>query len=256
MVQVRDDAVDARPDEAARDQLGEDVLMLALAVSDHRRQHHDALPIGQGQRLIDHLAHGLRIQRLAVIRAARLADASKQQPQVVVDLGDRAHRGAGVVGSGLLLDGDGGRQPLDVVHVRLLHHRQELPRIGRQRLHVAALALGVEGVEGERGLAGAGEAGHHDQLVAGDVQVDVLEVVGARAAHGDLGEARWRRCLRVAFAGAAVGLPARVGAAGAFGLGLAAASGGGSGRWGQRSLACASRLPQRDNLTPMAMGRQ
>ena len=37
-----------------------------------------------------------------------------------------------------------------------------------------------------RGLAGAGQAGDDHQLVARDLDVDVLEVVLARAAHDDL----------------------------------------------------------------------
>src|SRR3712207_8811357 len=55
------------------------------------------------------------------------------------------------------LDGDGRREPRDGVHVRLLHHLQELPGVGREALDVAALALGVDRVEGERGLARAGQ---------------------------------------------------------------------------------------------------
>jgi tetratricopeptide (TPR) repeat protein len=66
-----------------------------------------------------------------------------------------------------------------VVDVGLFHHRQELPRVGRQRLDVAPLALGIDGIEGQRRLARAGQAGDHDQLVARQVEVDVLEVVGA-----------------------------------------------------------------------------
>jgi ribosomal protein L21 len=62
---------------------------------------------------------------------------------------------------------------------------QELPRVGRQRLDVAALALGVDGVEGQRRLARAGQAGDHDQLVARQVEIDVLQVVGARTADAD-----------------------------------------------------------------------
>src|SRR5690606_15082668 len=62
---------------------------------------------------------------------------------------------------------------------------EELARIGRQALDIAALALGIDGVEGERRLAGAGQAGHHDQPVARQVEVYVLEVVLARAANGD-----------------------------------------------------------------------
>src|SRR5690606_18826636 len=119
------------------------------------------------------------------VRAARAADAGEQQAQVVVDLGDGADGRARIVRGGLLFDRDGRAQALDVVHVRLLHHAEELPGIGRQRLDVAALALGVDGVEGQRGLAGAGQAGDDDQPVPGQVQVDVLEVVGAGTADAD-----------------------------------------------------------------------
>ena len=85
----------------------------------------------------------------------------------------------------LLLDGDGRRQPVDVVDVRLLHHLQELARVGRQALDVAALALGIDRVERQRGLARAGQPREHDQRVARDLQVDVLQVVLARAADMD-----------------------------------------------------------------------
>jgi len=77
---------------------------------------------------------------------------------------------------GFSLDGDGGRQAVDLVEVRLLHHLQELPGIGREALHVAALALGINSVEGERRLAGAGEAGEHHEPVARDLDVDILRL--------------------------------------------------------------------------------
>jgi hypothetical protein len=101
----------------------------------------------------------------------------EQQAQIVVDLGDRADGGARVARGGLLLDGDGRRQAVDLVDVRLLHHLEELAGIGRKRLDIAALALGVDRIEGERRLAGAAEAGQHDQAVTRQLEVDVLEVV-------------------------------------------------------------------------------
>ena len=107
-------------------------------------------------------------------------DAREEHAQVVVDLGDGADGRARVLRGGLLLDRDRRRQPLDRVDLGLLHLLQELARVGRERLDVAALPLGVDGVEGERGLARAGEPGDHDELVARDLEVDVLEVVLAR----------------------------------------------------------------------------
>ena len=70
-----------------------------------------------------------------------------------------------------------------MIHIRLFHHRQELPGIGGQRLHIASLPFSVEGVKSQGRFAGAGQAGDHDQFVPGNVQVDILEIVGACTAH-------------------------------------------------------------------------
>jgi hypothetical protein len=82
----------------------------------------------------------------------------------------------------LLLDRDRGREAFNRVDVGLLHHRKELPRVRGERFDVAPLALGIDCVEGERGLSRAGQAGENDQAVARQLQVDALEIVRARAA--------------------------------------------------------------------------
>ncbi len=77
-----------------------------------------------------------------------------------------------------------------MVEIGLLHLPEELAGVGGKGLDVAALALGIDGVEGERRLAGAGQPGDHHQLVARQGDVDVLQIVLARAAdldHGALG---------------------------------------------------------------------
>ncbi len=42
------------------------------------------------------------------------------------------------------------REPFYMIDIRLFHHRQELTRVGRERLNIAALPLGIKRVEGER----------------------------------------------------------------------------------------------------------
>ena len=59
------------------------------------------------EHLVDDLLQGLALDRLAAVGAVRMADARVKQAQVVVDLGDRADRGARVARGGLLVDGDG-----------------------------------------------------------------------------------------------------------------------------------------------------
>ena len=119
---------------------------------------------GKREHLIHHLAHGLRRERLTMVRTARFADAREQQSQVVVDLGDRADGRARVVRRRFLFDRDRRREPFDVVDVGLFHHRQELPRVRGQRFDIAALALRVQRIERERRLSGTRQAGDHHEL--------------------------------------------------------------------------------------------
>ena len=175
--QVADLAVDARPREALARQLGEQLAVLALAAPDDGRQHLEPGALGQLEHLVDDLLGRLAADGTPAVGAVRVAHPGVEHAEVVVDLGDRADGGARVPAGGLLVDGDGRREPFDEVDVGLLHLAQELPGVRRQRLHVPPLALGVDRVEGERGFPGAGQAREHDQLVAREVQRDVLEVV-------------------------------------------------------------------------------
>jgi len=115
----------------------------------------------------------------------RSAGPGVEQPEVVIDLGDRPHRGPRVARGGLLVDGDRRRQALDEVDVGLVHLAEELPGVRRQRLDVPALALGEDGVERQAGLARSGQPGEDDQRVAGQVQADVAQVVLAGAPHDE-----------------------------------------------------------------------
>ena len=176
-------AVDADLGEAARPQRGQFLLELPLAPAHDRRQHVDALVVGGEHHHVDDPFERLRGDLTPAQVAVRHADVGEEQAQVVVDLGDGADRRPRIRAGRLLLDGDGRRQPLDQVDVGLFHLLEELPGVRRQRLDVAALPFGVDGVEGERRFARARQAGDHDELVARQIDVDILEVVNARAAH-------------------------------------------------------------------------
>ena len=54
-----------------------------------------------------------------------------------------------------------------------------------QRFDIPPLSFSIDGVEGERGLSGSAEAGHHSQLVPRNFNVDVLEIVLPRAPDCD-----------------------------------------------------------------------
>ncbi len=188
-------AVDARADEALRHQVLHQLDVFALAIVDDGRQQHQAGALGHREHLVDHLAHRLRLERRVVVGAARDAGARVQEAQVVVDLGHGADGRARVMRGGFLFDGYGRRQAVDVIDVGLLHHRQELARVGRQRLDIAALSFGVDGVERERGLAGARQPGEHDQFIARQAEIEIAQVVRSRPADID-GFHKWRRVCR------------------------------------------------------------
>ena len=116
----------------------------------------------------------------------RHADRGVEEAKIVVDFGDGADRGSGAAAGGFLLDGDGGAEAFDGVDVGALHLVEKLAGIGGKGLDVASLALGIDGVEGERGLAGAGEAGHDGEGIAWNLDRDVAQVMLPRAAHDEL----------------------------------------------------------------------
>ena len=109
LVQFDHGAVDAGTDEPLAAQLLDDLLVLALAAINHRRQQHPGRAFVLLQRLVDHLTDRLRDQLAAVVWAGRNPRSREQQAQVVVDLRHGAHGRARVMRRGFLLDGDGGR---------------------------------------------------------------------------------------------------------------------------------------------------
>ena len=176
-------AVHPHARETLAAQVGEQLAILALAAAHDRGEQDGALVGETRQQAVGDLAGALLLDLAAAHRAVRGAHAGVQQPEVVVDLGDGADRGAGVVAGCFLVDGDGRGQARDALDVGFLHQAQELAGVRGEALDVAALALGVDGVEGQGALAAAGHAGDHHELVAGEFHRDVLEVVGLRALH-------------------------------------------------------------------------
>ena len=147
-------AVDTHLGEAARPQPDQLFLELALPPADDRRQDVDALVVGGEHHHVDDAFERLRRDLAPAEVTVRNADVGEEQAQVIVNLGDGADGGARIRTGGLLLDGNGGRQAVDQIDVRLLHLLEELPRIRGERLDIPTLPLGVNRVEGERRLAG------------------------------------------------------------------------------------------------------
>ena len=122
---------------------------------------------------------------LAAVPAVQRGRAREQQLQVIVELGHRADGGARGAHRIRLVDGDGRRNAVDAVHRGLVHAIEELARVRREGLDVAPLALGVQRVEHQRGLARARHARDHHEFLQRNLEVEVLEIVLTRAANHD-----------------------------------------------------------------------
>ena len=154
----------------------------------HRKGQHQTRITGLGSALLQVGEDGIRMvlaHRQGGDAVMQMAKAGKEQLQVVVQLGHGAHGGAAGTHRVGLVDRNRRRHALHPVHRRLVHAVQELARIGAEGFHVTALALSVQGIEHQAGLAGTTGPGHHRQLAGADVQIQVAQVVLARAPDAD-----------------------------------------------------------------------
>ncbi len=123
--------------------------------------------------------------RPAAGAAVEEPDPREEEFQIVVDLGHRPDGRAGALHPRGAVDGDRRGDPVDQVRLRLVHPVEELAGVGGEALDVAALPLGVEGIEGEGRLARAAHPGDDGERVERQVERDVLEVMLACAANTD-----------------------------------------------------------------------
>jgi len=158
-------AIDPGTNEALLQQVLEEIAVLALLAADQGGQDHEIGATRQADDPLEDLVAGLGGDRPAALRTMPLAHPGVKHPQIVVNLGDRAYGRAGVLAGRLLRDRDRGADAGDQVDVWLGHLAEELPGEARKALDVAALPLGIEGVEGQRTLPRAAHAGQADQLV-------------------------------------------------------------------------------------------
>ena len=161
------------------------VLVFPFLAAHLGGQNGNPAVLGEGQDGVNDLLHRLPLHRTAAFGAMGLAHPGKEQAQVVVNLGDGAHGGTRIVGHALLVNGDGGRKALNVVHVGLVHPAQELAGVGGEGFDVTPLPLGIDGVKGQRAFAGAGYAGDDHQLIPGDGYFYILEVMLAGTLNVD-----------------------------------------------------------------------
>src|SRR5436190_24147973 len=178
-------AIDPDPDEPFPFHLLDYVAKFAFLVLQKRREQNDPGLGRKPENLIDDLLGRLPMDWLARRWIVGLSDSRKEDPEIVENLSGGRDGGTGIGSRASLLNRNRRGAPFDEIDVRFLHLIQELPGVGGEALDVAALALGIKGIEGKRGLSGAAEAGNDDQLFPRNLHLEILEIVLARTADLD-----------------------------------------------------------------------
>ncbi len=185
LVDFQQIAIDPRPHEPGLADLLERLAVLPLAAADDRRENHHPRAGRLGQDRRNDLFRRLRADGHAALVAARFAQAGEKQPQVIINLGDRSDRAAGIVAAGPLVDGDCRLQSLDQINVGPFELIKELPGVRREAFDILPLPFGVDRIESQRTFAGPARAGEDYQPVVRQSDIDILQIVRPRAVYAD-----------------------------------------------------------------------
>ena len=166
-------------------ELGEERFGCLSHLQLRRRQQQEPRLFAMLQKPLDRLIDALCAYGHAAVRTVHLPKPGGEHAEVVIHLRERAHGRAWRAAGAPLLDRHRGGEPLDLLEQRLRHLPHELPGIRRQALDIPPLPLGIERVEGERRLAAAARPAADRHRPAGDVGIDLFEVVQRRAADRD-----------------------------------------------------------------------
>ena len=185
-------SIDPSPHKPLAADLFEQIAVRSLLSSHERCGDHCLATRFECQNALDNRLGRLLRQLAAAVRTMRGPRAGKQQAKKIVDAGRGSQRAARIDVAHTLFDRQRGGQSLDPVDVRALHLVEQCPGLGRQGLEIPSLSLGEECIEGQRALAASADAGHDDEFVPRNVDVEVLQVVDARPAHADQLGCRFR----------------------------------------------------------------
>ena len=170
-------SVDPYPHKAALSRAVQLLDMLSLPSSDYGSHYLNSGFFGKGKYLLNHLIHRLLFYLSSANRTMRNTDTGKKQSHIVMYLGDRSNGRAGIFRGGFLIYGDGGRKTVDAVHIRFFHLSQKHSGIGRKRLDISALTLGIEGIEGKGGFSRARNPSENNQLVPGNCHIYIFKII-------------------------------------------------------------------------------
>ena len=139
----------------------------------------------QGNEFLRNPVRTLAFQFLSCLRVMGRAGSRVKDAQVVQNFRDAPQQGAGTLLPGGLLQAQGRGQPGNAVHFRFFRLIHALPGACRQAVQKTPAGFGKKRIKRQGRFSGAGRAAEYDELVGRKIQIQVPEVVLARAADGD-----------------------------------------------------------------------
>ena len=161
------------------------MLEATLFLGDDWREKHEFRAEGEFHDFVHDILDAAALDFAVANRTMRDADTSEEEAKIIINFGDGRDGRARIAAGGLLVDRNGRGEASDHVDVGFVHNAEEHAGVARKAFDVAALAFGVDRVEGEAGLSRAGKAGNHDKLIARNIHVEIFEVVLAGATDFD-----------------------------------------------------------------------
>ena len=104
---------------------------------------------------------------------------------VIVQPCHGSHRGAGRPDGVALMQGDGRKNVLHGIHVRLVHTVHELAHVRGKGFHITPLPFRIQRVHGQTRFPRSGRSRHHCQPPQGNVHIHILQIMLTGAADAD-----------------------------------------------------------------------
>ena len=162
-----------------------DIGVKTFSRFDERREHLELAAFRRGLDLFHDRGETLFFDRQIAIRTKLRSGFGKEQAKKMINFCHRRDGRFAAAARDALLDRDTRRQTFDKIDIRFLELLDELPSVRRHRIEKSPLPFREKNIERERGFSRTAQAGDDDHLVARNFDVDVLEIVFARAINRD-----------------------------------------------------------------------
>ncbi|OAV65490.1 hypothetical protein Barb4_03339 [Bacteroidales bacterium Barb4] len=144
---------------------------------DDRCTNNKPRPFGKSRRLANNIIHLMLLHLLAGNGRHRLPHTGEKQADILIYFCGSAHRRTRIARVRLLLDGNSGRNALDIIHLRLAHPAQKLTGIRGKTLHIPPLPLGIKRIKSQRRLPAARQPRNNRQTVTRNLHIYMFKII-------------------------------------------------------------------------------